>query len=174
MGDGGVFRWGFLQEHGDGVPRIGLCGEHPLAMRRRSKAWAGAVACSRGKNGIDQLPRANCHLHHLDVRPRLWDVRDVGSCAVVAGHCPHLGCADHRVEMVDGPLRFRPGRVGMAIAHLLAHPADEGKGVSSNSALQRNAAFHGPLILEAQLPVFVEPIQRHKASVQFLSDLGLV
>lgn len=41
-------------------------------------------------------------------------------------------------------------------------------------ALQRNAAFHGPLVLEAQLPVFVKPIQRHKASVQFLSDLGLV
>ena len=40
------------------------------------------------------------------------------------------GCAAHRVEMVDGPLRFRPGRVGMAIAHPLAHPADEGKGVS--------------------------------------------
>ena len=30
--------------------------------------------------------------------------------------------------------------------------------VSSDSVLQRNAAFHGPLILEAQLPVFVEPI----------------
>ena len=88
------------------------------------------MACSCGKNGIDQLPRANRHLHHLDVRPRLWDVRDVGSCAVVARHSPHLDCADHRVEMVDGPLRFRPGRVGMAIAHLLAHPVDENKGLN--------------------------------------------
>ena len=88
------------------------------------------MACSCGKNGIDQLPRANRHLHHLDVRPRLWDVRDLRSCAVVASHCPHLGRANHRVEIMDGPLRFRPGRVGMAIAHLLAHPADENKGLN--------------------------------------------
>ena len=67
-----------------------------LAMRRRSKAWAGAVACSRGKNGIDQLPRANRHLHHLDVRPRLWDVRDVGSCAVVAVISPFGLCRSSR------------------------------------------------------------------------------
>ena len=38
MGDGGVFLWRFLQEHGDGVPRSGLCWGHPLALRRRSKA----------------------------------------------------------------------------------------------------------------------------------------
>ena len=90
------FDGGFFRSMGMVILVLGYVG-HPLAMRRRSKAWAGAVACSRGKNGIDQLPRANRHLHHLDVRPRLWDVRDVGSCAVVASHSPHLDCADHRV-----------------------------------------------------------------------------
>ena len=99
-------------------------------MRRRSKAWAGAVAISLRKNGIDQLPRPNGHLHHLDVRPRIWDVRNPGPCSAVARHRSHLGRADYRVEMVDGPLRIRPGRVGVAIVNPLAYSADEIKGLN--------------------------------------------
>ena len=128
MVDECVFQWQPLQEFGDGVPRDGVCGWHPVALRRREKGLARALARSAGQNGVDQLSRTNHHLHHLDVRSRFWDVWLLGPRAVVV-RCPsHLGRAGHRVEMVDGPLHFRPGQLGMAIAHLLAHPADEGKG----------------------------------------------
>ena len=169
LGDGGVFDGGFLGAWGWCSSYWAMWGASSgYAEAKQGMGWSGGTPVGRMAltNYLAQTVICTTLMYGhgfgmfgtLD-RARLWLV------------ILPIWIVNHRVEMVDGPLRFWPGRVGMAIAHPLAHSADEGGVVIRRYNETLRSTGHSSWKPNCQ---FSWSRSNGTRRVQFLSDLGLV